>query len=318
MTIVVITPAFNASATLAQTLASVVAQARQPDEVIVANDCSTDDTVAIAESFADRLPIRVVTTPTNLGPAGARALAIEHSSSDLIATLDSDDVMLPNHLAVLLAAYESTDDGLASANTRRWIPERDITSEHTADELEPVPSTDQLAWLLRSNHLSIAALFSRRRYDAVGGFRREFFGTEDWDLWVRLVRSGARIVRPAEATLLYRLSEANVSSADRLINAKLQVLDAAAREGGPDEADAIAVGRRELLAADQLNQAYALANSGKRLAARRAGLRALRGIKPVAIRGAAMALAPRTVAKRREAVRFRTDVWMKRYGNKGS
>lgn len=314
MSLAVITPAFNAAATLDEALASVAAQTLPPDEVVIADDGSTDATLELARKWESRLPVRVVATGTNLGPSGARAAAIASSTSDLLATLDADDVFLADHLEALLVAYNSTDDGLASADILRWIPGV-VTSDVALSATAPLPPrAEQLAWLLRANHLSIASLFSRARYESVGGFRPQFRGTEDWDLWLRLVRSGAEIVRPDHPTMLYRLSAGNVSSQDRLIAAKLQVLEAAAREGSADEQAAIRTGRRHLQAAAQLNEAYALAGDGRATAARVAGLRALGGISQVAQRGVAMALAPRYFARKREAVRYDPAVWLKRYG----
>lgn len=308
MSIAVITPAYNAEHTLDAALASVAAQSLLPDEVIVADDGSTDATAAVARAWSQKLPLRVVTTAGQRGPAAARAIAIEASSSSLIALLDADDAFMTNHVEAMHAAYKTTDDGLASANTLRWIPGK-VVSDQALNELAPVPPrAEQLSWLLSGNHLSVAAMFSRARYDAVGGFRAEFHGTEDWDLWIRMVRAGAEVVRPPEPTLLYRLSAGNVSSDDRLVHAKLQVLDAAEREGGPS--DVIAASRRRLEAAASLNDAYRI---GRGLAARRAGLAALRGDRRVALRGAAMAVAPKAVARRREQVRFSPSTWLKRY-----
>ncbi len=314
VSIAVVTPAFCAEHTLDATLASVAAQSLLPDEVVVADDGSTDDTVGVARRWSSRLPLRVVATGGNLGPAAARAAAIGASSSELIALLDADDAFLADHLALMHASWAGTDDGLASANTLRWIPGR-VVSDVALSAMAPVPPrAEQLAWVLRGNHLSIGALFSRTRYDAVGGFRSEFRGTEDWDLWIRMVRAGAEVVRPVEPTLLYRLSAGSVSSEDRLVEAKLQVLDAAAREGGSEEQPVIAGARKELLAAAELQRAYVAAAMGDPRGARVAGLRAARGgSRRVALRGAAMSLAPRSVARRRARVRFDTDVWLKRY-----
>ncbi len=308
MSIAVITPAYNAEHTLDAALASVAAQTLLPDEVIVADDGSTDATASVAKAWSSKLPLRLVTTAGQLGPAAARARAIEASSSSLIALLDADDAFMTNHIEAMHAAYVSTDDGLASANTLRWIPGK-LVSDQALEEMAPVPPhAEQLAWLLSGNHLSIASMFSRQRYEAVGGFRAEFHGTEDWDLWIRMVRAGAEVVRPSEPTLLYRLSTGNVSSDDRLVHAKLQVLDAAEREGGPS--DVIAASRRRLEAAASLNDAYRI---GHGFAARRAGLGAWRGGRRVALRGAAMAVAPKTVARRRDQVRFSPSTWLKRY-----
>jgi hypothetical protein len=256
----------------------------------------------------------VLTTETNAGPSAARHAAIAASSAELVALLDADDVWFPDHLDALLAAYATTDDGLASADTLAWIPGVTVSARPLSAGA-PLPERDkQLAWLLTENRLSISSLFSRARYDAVGGFRPQFRGTEDWDLWIRMVRAGAVVVRPDHATVLYRLSRGAVSSDDRMVAARRAVLDAAAREGGPREASALRVGRRHNRAAAQLVRAYDLAAQGKRVGARVAGLRAVTGIRSVALRGAAMAVAPQRVLARRNAVRYDPDVWMRRYG----
>ena len=74
----VITPAHNSEAYLAEALRSVEAQTFTDWEVVVADDASSDGTVAVAESFAPR--VKVVRSETNLGPAGARNLALEHAA----------------------------------------------------------------------------------------------------------------------------------------------------------------------------------------------------------------------------------------------
>jgi glycosyltransferase involved in cell wall biosynthesis len=315
MRVAVITPAFQAEATLGSALASVAAQTRLPDEVVIADDGSTDGTVELARSWYRHLPIRVVTSGANSGPSSARRLAIDGSTSDIVALLDADDVWFPDHLESMLGAHAATDDGLASADTLAWIPGRAL-SRRPLSTGAPLPAGDkQLAWLLTENRLSISALFSRQRYDAVGGFRTQFRGTEDWDLWIRMVRAGAVVARPDHPTVLYRLSRGAVSSDDAMVAARRAVLDAAAAEGGADERAAIRVGSRHNRAAARLVESYALANQGRTAAARLAGARAVRGIRPVALRGLAMAVAPRLMAQRRAEVRYDPKVWLRRYGS---
>src|SRR5690349_10941528 len=100
--VAVVIAAFNAAACIDQALASVAMQSLAPDEVVVCDDCSTDGTADIAAGWSDRLRISVIRAPENGGPAVARDLAIAASSSPLIAVLDADDVMLPDHLATLV------------------------------------------------------------------------------------------------------------------------------------------------------------------------------------------------------------------------
>ena len=314
MRIAVIVPAYQAETTLGSAMASVAAQTRAPDEVVVVDDASRDGTVALARTWESHLPITVLTATTNAGPAAARRTGIEASRADAIALLDADDVWFPDHLEAMLGAYASTNDGLASADTLAWIPGVAV-SERPLSHGAPLPErVKQLRWLLLENRLAISSLFSRARYEAVGGFRTQFRGTEDWDLWIRMVRAGAAVARPDHPTVLYRLSRTAVSSDDGMVAARRAVLDAAADEGGPDERHALRLGRRHNTAAAHLVRAYELATANKSLRARLAGLRATTGIRPVAVRGAAMAVAPKWTVQRRNEVRYDPAVWMRRYG----
>lgn len=314
MDVAVIIPAFQAAATISEALEAVVAQTVRPAEVVIGDDGCTDDTIAIARSFAGRLPLRVVPTGGPKGPAVARHTAIQAASAPLLALLDADDVWFPDHLAAMQAAHATTDDGLASADPLAWIPNQAVSDKPLSVGSPLPPPHEQLNWLLTENRLSISSLFTRARYDAVGGFRSQFHGTEDWDLWIRMVRAGATVVRPDHPTLLYRLSRTGVSSDDAMGEARRAVLEHAAREGGPDERAAVRVGLRHNAAARNLTAAYRHAAEGDSWRARTAGLRAVAGIRPVAVRGLAMAVAPKRVAARREAVRYDTDVWLRRYG----
>lgn len=321
-TVAVIIPAYQCEATLGATLASVAAQSVQPAEVVVGDDGSTDSTIAVARSWEGKLPLRVVQTTQNLGPAGARHAAILASSSEMVALVDADDICFPDHLESMLAAHAQTDDGLASADVFRWIPGRAIGARPLSAASPLPPPGAQLAWLLKADYLSIASLFSRRRYDEVGGFRTQFHEGEDWDLWIRMVRAGATVVRPPQPTLLYRLSEGSVSSSEAAAQAHLRMLRVTADEAGDDisndERRASRTGLRLTRAACNLQASYVAAAAGQPLAARILGARAVLGIRPVAIRGLAMALAPRAVARRRLAVRYEPDVWLRRFGPGGS
>ena len=114
----VIIPAYNAERHLADALRSVEAQTYGDWEVVVADDASSDATAAIAESFPR---IALVRSATNVGPAGARNLAIEQSGGELLALLDSDDTWLPNYLEEQVCLYDESRDakvGIVACNAR--------------------------------------------------------------------------------------------------------------------------------------------------------------------------------------------------------
>jgi glycosyltransferase involved in cell wall biosynthesis len=93
----ILVPCYNAAPWLAQTLESALAQTWSHREVIVVDDGSTDDSIAIARGFESR-GVRVVTQP-NAGASAARNHALRIARGDLVQFLDADDLLAPGKIA---------------------------------------------------------------------------------------------------------------------------------------------------------------------------------------------------------------------------
>ncbi len=119
----VITPLYNCSYYLEKTVESVLMQVFRDWELIMVDDCSTDNSLAIARRYAKQdVRIKVLQLKGNSGAAVARNTAIEAAQGRFIAFLDSDDQWLPQKLEVQLrfmqeqnvafsyAAYEKLDE----------------------------------------------------------------------------------------------------------------------------------------------------------------------------------------------------------------
>ncbi|GAB4184634.1 MAG: hypothetical protein OHK0024_24810 [Thalassobaculales bacterium] len=102
LTVGVYIPCYNASRYIGFAIASLLAQRRRPDRIIVVDDGSTDDSVAIASRF----PIQVVCHQRNRGLSAARNTGIEHLKTDVVASIDADCVAHPDWLARLMALLE--------------------------------------------------------------------------------------------------------------------------------------------------------------------------------------------------------------------
>src|SRR4051794_7782745 len=100
----VVIPAFNASGTIAETLRSVAAQTVRPELVVIVDDGSNDD-LASAIGGTD-LPVRLL-SQANAGPGSATTRGIAALSTPLIATLDADDLWLPDKIEKQHAHLES-------------------------------------------------------------------------------------------------------------------------------------------------------------------------------------------------------------------
>lgn len=104
--VTVVVPAFNAEATLARTLDSVLKQTHVQLELVVVDDGSTDGTRAVADAFADADPRVRVLTQENLGLSEARNAGIRLARGAWITFLDSDDWVEPDYLSVPVACAD--------------------------------------------------------------------------------------------------------------------------------------------------------------------------------------------------------------------
>jgi glycosyltransferase involved in cell wall biosynthesis len=100
----------NGADHLEEQLASIVAQTRAADEIVVVDDASDDDTAAIARRMG---ATRVEVNPQRLGVAGNFTRAISLCTGDVICPADQDDVWLPGKLAEVEAAFAEHPKALA-------------------------------------------------------------------------------------------------------------------------------------------------------------------------------------------------------------
>jgi glycosyltransferase involved in cell wall biosynthesis len=186
----VVIPAHNSAATLARALESAVSQTAPPFETIVVDDCSVDDTVAIAESYADR-GVRVVRLTERGGAAGARNEGIKAARGEFIAFLDSDDEWLPTKLEKQMRLMNSDEKlSLVSCAATLFAPGGrnlgDLYGGHS-----PTVGPDAWKALLVTNFIATPSVLARRdQLIKLGGFDRTLKIGEDQDMWIRLALIG--------------------------------------------------------------------------------------------------------------------------------
>jgi len=215
--VTVVIPAHDAEAFLADALDSVVAQTYADWEAVVADDASSDGTPAIASRYAATYPerIRAIHLERNSGPAVARNAAIAASGpTELIALLDADDRWRHDYLEHMVAVY----DRAVAAGRRVGIVACDAVLESAAGPLEETLA-DQVGWvdpityesMLDRSTIFVSAVFPRAAFDEVGGFSPECWGSEDFDLWLRIIERGYDVVATREPVAIYRLHEGGLS-----------------------------------------------------------------------------------------------------------
>ncbi len=207
----VIIPAHDAARSIAATLASVLEQTFTSWEVVVCDDASTDATSEVVEGLREPR-ITLVRSPLNLGPAGARNLALERAGGELVAFLDADDRWLPRYLQAQVDAYDRAghDVGLVACDAH--VEEAGRRLEGTYLEQFSAVEPLDLDRVLRRNCIFVSALAPRAVVEEVGGFAADLFGTEDHDLWIRILETGRRAVLNREILAVYRRAPGSVSA----------------------------------------------------------------------------------------------------------
>ena len=102
MRISVICTVLNEGESIRRLMDSLVAQSRQPDEIVIVDGGSRDNTVAVIQEYADRLPLRVLVEP-GANISRGRNVAIAAATGDVIASVDAGVWLEPVWLAELAA-----------------------------------------------------------------------------------------------------------------------------------------------------------------------------------------------------------------------
>ena len=204
-TISVIIPCHNCGAFLAETLASVRAQTRQPLEVIVVDDASEDDSVSVAERFEE---VKVIRMLRNSGVSCARNTGLYAARGEIVAWLDADDIWEPDHLATVAELLEEHPSaGVAFSLTRAFGMFDNVWEAY----LPPLQLVDAF-W--PSWHQTVAQMSTcvhwRANAMAVGGFEPTIRRVEDFDFFLRLARRDPFICTH-QITARYRKHEASAS-----------------------------------------------------------------------------------------------------------
>lgn len=197
-------PAFNAQKTLSACLEGIFRQTHPPDEILVIDDGSRDDTAEIGK----RLGVKVISHEKNKGIAASRNTAIREASYSLIANLDADVVPASDWLEKLLDVFDESVAGVGGKLKEKF--QNGIVNEwraahmcqHWGETMQENPT-----FLPGAN-----SLYRKSAIEAVGGYdercKRNF---EDNDLGIRLRAHGYRLRYTPHAIAIH-LRQDNLAS----------------------------------------------------------------------------------------------------------
>jgi glycosyltransferase involved in cell wall biosynthesis len=208
---------YNTGKYLPDAVNSVWEQIDHNDEIIVLDDCSTDDSKQIFDTLAkwpDKATpdkFKWVQTPRNLYLAGAQNYGINASSGEYIVLLDADNMLAPNAIRIMKHALDN-DRGIDIAYGRLKVVHDDgvtpdVNASGTRSGISFWPPKDfrldrQLA---HKNQIPCTSMMRRKVYDVTGPYRQRCKVAEDADFWCRATSLGfvPKLVTDA-VTLVYR------------------------------------------------------------------------------------------------------------------
>ena len=234
----VIVPTYNCAAFVAEALDSALAQDHPAVEVVVVNDGSTDDTMAVLARYGDR--IRVI-DQKNAGPPAARNAGLVAARGEFIAFLDADDVWWPDKLSAQLALLRARPEvGTVITGWQVWSPAADGRFHHPEPlRARPADAWQDLAWcdwmynrlLFDCELLTTTVMMRRTVVEAIGAFDPTLWNGDDYDYWLRASRV-AQIAKLRMNGALYRVVPASVSRSPKPRNFEYEVIDRALKRWG--------------------------------------------------------------------------------------
>jgi glycosyltransferase involved in cell wall biosynthesis len=230
----IIIPTFNRRRWIGECLDSVLAQTYKNLEILVVDDGSSDGTAEWIASRPEYSKVQVL-VQENAGASVARNNGINRANGDLIAFIDSDDVLLPKHIESAVKAFEKDEDlGLFCCDSRMIDAEGNVLFDgmtwHQA--LAKAKNLD-----IKSGERSLEDVFSysncfpgftlrKAVFDELGGFDQSIFPADDYDLALRVAGGKYKVFYLHEPLCLRREHDGQCSGIQNSTKTQIKLMEA--------------------------------------------------------------------------------------------
>jgi len=198
--VTVVVPLYNYAAHIEEALASVLAQTLSALDLIVVDDCSTDDSLRLAQNWIQTNAGRfnralLVRNQVNSGLGRTRNVGFDLADTPYVLPLDADNRLLPNCAARCLYTAKKTGAAIAYPVIRTFGSREGLMGERPFDPVR----------LRQGNYIDAMALIAKAAWILVGGYDLRHGGWEDFGFLCRLMERGLRGERvPGEPLAEYR------------------------------------------------------------------------------------------------------------------
>ncbi len=193
----IIIPTYNYAHFLSEALDSALAQTWLNKEIIVVDDCSTDNTQELMKTkYPD---VKYIRHEQNKGLSVTRNTGLKASTGDWIMSLDADD-WIDKDLLELSIGYKDAD--IVGVWQQEFGERAEIHHFH------PNPSHEDF---LNGNKINCSSLFKRKVYETIGGYDESLKkGYEDWQYWIRATKAGFTVATVTLPLFHYRIHKGSM------------------------------------------------------------------------------------------------------------
>ncbi|MDR0926259.1 MAG: glycosyltransferase [Ignavibacteria bacterium] len=200
----VVVPLYNYQEYVLETIDSVVKQTYKDWELIIVDDCSTDNSYNVVRLHIQNLQgynIRLEHNARNVGLSATRNAGISKANGKYILPLDADDMLAPTYLERTMAEMLASGADMVYTGLQCFGDENNI--------IQGIPYDAALMLLI--NIMPSCSLFKREVWENVGGYDESFTQAEDYNFWLSSMQNGFIGKLVAEPLVLYRVHSDSMS-----------------------------------------------------------------------------------------------------------
>ena len=222
VSIVVIT--YNSSRTIIKTLESIKKQTYNNIELLISDDCSTDETTEIVSNWLKSfgsvfMKAKLISTTLNTGISANLNRGVRETSGEWIKTIAGDDTLEPNaieeYISFVNKCSENVNMCVCDVNCfseEAFVPQSLIKEYENYFKLEKQPLEAQYVQILQENiFVGPTFFYTKKLYDLIGGFSNEYGNGEEWPFVYKVLKSGNRIYAVDKKLVNYRFSLSSLS-----------------------------------------------------------------------------------------------------------
>jgi glycosyltransferase involved in cell wall biosynthesis len=207
----VIIPLYNKANFVKKTIESILSQTFKDFEIVVVNDGSTDNSLAVVSEITD-FRIRIF-TKENGGVSAARNFGIEKAQYEYIAFLDADDIWLPDYLETIKGMIEHYPQAGVFSTAYTYVDGKDGCKGMNVEAAKEAIYAENYCKSIEQKEIKQlwtgAICVKKDLFDKTGGFRVGVKRGEDLDMWLRLSLVSPIVWKNEPKVLYNRITENN-------------------------------------------------------------------------------------------------------------